>query len=230
MNTVFYAAAPAGAVLILLDGEQLRLVDLESRGSWLLGRRDPGRTPSPDIEAISTLVSREHGWFKKIDGQWFYVDNPRNMNGTYHNGIKLPRPVYGMRQPVPLEDGDVLRIDNDDPHRVSSRCVQMLFTSVPIRGSWRFCRLPFSGDTFIGRSRTCQICEPLPYLSGRHARITALNGEYYLSDCGSQAGTFLNGQRITGSVRLQEKDCISICDCRLFFLGNRLLYTSYRNA
>lgn len=222
MNTQFYTESPAGAALILLEGAQIRLYDLTRRSSWLIGRPDPGRA-LPDIEATSSLVSREHGWIKLMDDQWFYVDNPKNTNGTYRNGRKIPRPVYGMRQPVPLDDGDILRIDNEA--YTSPGSITMLFTTTLIQGGWRIYPLAGRSSTLIGRSKSCQISLSSPYLSGTHAKITLLGGEYYLSDCGSKAGTFVNGQRVTTPVRLWEKDCISICDSRFFFLGDKLLYT-----
>ena len=49
-----------------------------------------------------------------------------------------------------------------------------------------------------------------------------------MSDCGSSAGTFLNGKQVTVTTPLREKDYISICDCSFIFLGNKLLY-AHRN-
>lgn len=76
----------------------------------------------------------------------------------------------------------------------------------------------------IGRDPNCTIVESLPYIATKHAAITYQHGGYYLSDCGSPSGTFLNGKRITGAVLLHEKDCIGLVDRKYFFLGNRLLY------
>ena len=65
--------------------------------------------------------------------------------------------------------------------------------------------------------------EPLPFRIGRHAdnqliirdsrasrahaRIVLENGQYWLEDCGSRHGTFLNGQRVTRAA-LHQSDTI----------------------
>ena len=100
----------------------------------------------------------------------------------------------------------------------------MLFSTGDNKGVWTTYELSSSGVCNIGRDASCEICEDLPYFSSKHAKITGLNGQYYLSDCGSKAGTCLNGKPVSGNCLLHEKDCIAICDCTYFFLGDRLLY------
>jgi hypothetical protein len=47
-------------------------------------------------------------------------------------------------------------------------------------------------------------------LSRRHALITSFNDVAQVSDCGSQNGTFLNGQRLTSAAVLKNGDVIAI--------------------
>lgn len=47
-------------------------------------------------------------------------------------------------------------------------------------------------------------------ISRRHARLTLLTGNYALEDLGSTNGTFVNGQRVTGSRILQPGDTITL--------------------
>lgn len=223
MQTQKYTVQASGASLIVLENNQIRVFPLDIRPEWRLGRYSPDAVNPPDVLFISRIVSREHSCLQNIDGYWYYVDNPRNLNGTYHNGTKLPRATGLTRLPTPLENGDILRIDNTDRPGGSSEGVLMLFTTVPVKGTWVTYPLR-DAVTTIGRDESCSITEPLPYLSSQHAKITRLNGGYYLSDCGSRAGTFLNGKPLTSSVLLQEKDHFSICDCNYFFLGDKLLY------
>ncbi len=224
MDTQRYVAQASGAVLILLENDQVRVCELDVRPDWLVGRYDPNMPNTPDILFTSPIVSREHGWIRNIEGQWYFVDNPRNLNGTFHNGVKIPRPISGTRQPLPLESGDVLRIDNEDLDHVSANGVLMLFSTAPVKGNWTTYSLRGKAATVIGRDEGCDIVEPLPYLSAKHAKISSVNGRYYLSDCGSKSGTYLNGAPVSGNVPLREKDHIAICDCSYFFLGDRLLY------
>lgn len=225
METQRYLFQPGGAKLILLEGDQIRTCALDVRPEWLVGRIDPTRTgSSPDIPFASMIVSREHGWLRNIDGQWYYTDNPKNLNGTFYNGSKLPRSAEGQACSVPLSNGDVLRVDNEDLNRANRNGVLMLFTTGAAEGTWSTYALSRRKATVIGRGQGCDIAEPLPYLSSKHAEIRYSNGQYRLSDCGSKAGTYLNGSRLSGSAALREKDCISLCDCNYFFLGDRLLY------
>lgn len=226
MQTQAYIPHPSGASLIILEDKQIRVCPLDTQPQWKIGRYDPTASNAPDILFTSRIVSREHGWIECIDDQWFFVDNPKNLNGTFHNGIKVPRSKRGIRVPILLESGDVLRIDNKDLDYVSAQGVLMFFTTTPVTGTWTSYLLK-QPATFIGRDEPCHIVEPLSYMSARHAKITHLNGSYYLSDCGSQAGTLLNGQQVTSSTPLREKDTISICDRTFFFLGDRLLYAKH---
>lgn len=224
METQRYEARNAGAQLIIMENQQIRTCSLDERPQWAIGRYDPSGSNAPDIPLTSKIASREHGWLMNIEGQWFFVDNPKNLNGTFHNGKKIPRPLAGKKKSTPLENGDILRIDNEDLNHVNKDGVLMMFSTTAIKGQWTSFPLPNQGCVIIGRNEGCDIAEPFPYLSAKHAKISYLNGTYYLSDCGSKAGTFLNGAQVTGAVALREKDCISLCDRSYFFLGDQLLY------
>lgn len=215
------------ARLLLLENEQIREVMLDEKQEWKIGREVPDNRNSPDIVFSSAIVSREHGSLHHFNGQWFYVDNPKNLNGTFHNGKKIPRPMNGMKRPTPLANGDILRIDNENLNEVSSQGVLMLFSTMPLEGAWTICTLRKS-ITLIGSDAVCDICEPLSMMSPKHSKIAYINGHYYLSDCGSMEGTFLNGRKISSSVILREKDHIKMSGCNMFFLGNKLFYNSRR--
>lgn len=47
----------------------------------------------------------------------------------------------------------------------------MLFTTVPVKGIWTVYQLN-KHTTMIGRDNSCDIIEPLPYVSLKHAKIT----------------------------------------------------------
>lgn len=215
--------AESEARLLLLENEQIREVMLDEKQQWKIGREVPDNRNSPDIVFSSSIVSREHGSLHQFNGQWFYVDNPKNLNGTFHNGKKIPRPMNGMKRPTPLANGDILRIDNEDLNKVSSQGVLMLFITTPLKGAWTIYTLR-KRITLIGSDDVCDICEPLSMMPLKHSKIAYINGHYYLSDCGSMEGTFLNGQKISSSVILREKDHIKISGCNMFFWGNKLLY------
>ena len=78
--------------------------------------------------------------------------------------------------------------------------------------------------TVIGRNSGCDLVTPQMGTSSEHARITRYNGRYVLSDCNSQAGTYINGNRLSGAVYLKEKDRISIGSNNYVYTGDRLVF------
>lgn len=223
MQTQRYTAVKSGTTLLVLEGDQIRAISLDSKPVWKIGRYVPNMPDAPEIPVASSIVSRDHGWIRNIEGRWCYVDNPNNKNGTFYNGVKMPRPANGMRRSVVLKSGDILRVDSNDLDHSSNQGVLLQFTTAPIQGEWISQPLR-EGKVLIGRDESCDIVVPLPYFSAKHAQISFSAGRYYLSDCSSNAGTYLNGQRVEGQMPLREKDCISICDCTFYFVGNKLLY------
>lgn len=62
----------------------------------------------------------------------------------------------------------------------------------------------------IGRSSRNDICISDPFASRLHAEIRRENDQVMLVDNGSANGTFVNGQRVTGSLRLNVGDIVRI--------------------
>ena len=221
MYTLNYAPKATGAKLVVLENSRIRVYPLDQRQKWLLGRET--RKQQPDIPLLSRIASRKHGWLVGMDEEWYFVDNPENLNGTYLNGSRIPRPVSGTRKPTPLRDGDVLRIDSGDPDQKDEVTV-LLYTTHEVRGNWTMLPLGRREQLILGRDVDCDVVLQDPEISGKHAHLTCLNGRYYLSDCGSRVGTVLNGERIQCPVALVEKDHFSLCGSHFFFLGDKLLY------
>lgn len=69
----------------------------------------------------------------------------------------------------------------------------------------------------IGRHPSCEIVLGYSAVSGRHAQIALVDGEYYVEDLNSRNGTYLNGQRLQGPRRLRNHDRLDICDIALTF-------------
>lgn len=225
MNTATtrYIPEESGASLIVLEQDTVRVFELDRQAEWTVGRADPQRSAAPDIAFRSAIVSRSHGSLKQVYDEWYYVDDPNNKNGTYLNGLKIDR-GDARRHPKSLSDGDVLRIDSSDLDFARRDGVLMLFTTRPGKGVWTAFTLEGKRELLIGRGADCDLVEPLPYVSSRQARITFSRGRYYLSDCESMSGTYLNGERVKGKLPLREKDTISFSDCHILFLGSHLLY------
>lgn len=70
-------------------------------------------------------------------------------------------------------------------------------------------RIRIGADTLVGRSAACQLHLVEPEIADEHARLTVEPDGLWLTDLRTDAGTFLNGIRISGSVNLVSGDEIS---------------------
>lgn len=211
-----------GANLVLMDGDCVSVFPLEDRTEWLIGRA-VSPVPQGFIPLHSSIVSRSHGKLGKINGSWYYWNNPANTNGTLVSGRFL---TSADSAPVRLYDGDVLQIDQRNASQSVRNSVLMLFTTASVNGQWERFSLQGKSAVTIGRSTDCDIVQPLPYISARHAELLHRPDGYYLRDCGSRAGTFLNRQAITRPVRLRDKDHFRLADRSFFLVGDSLVYMS----
>ncbi|MHC4878868.1 MAG: FHA domain-containing protein [Planctomycetota bacterium] len=78
-------------------------------------------------------------------------------------------------------------------------------------------RLKTARRLSIGRSSGNRIVIPDPRCSRNHAEVVWLRGDWFVGDCGSQNGTYVNGSRILGYHRLQPGDCIRVAGSELRF-------------
>jgi len=79
--------------------------------------------------------------------------------------------------------------------------------------------------TVIGRNRSCDLVINQSGIASEHARITRNGGYYILTDCNSDAGTYVNGNPVRGAVYLKEKDMISLGSVNYLFSGGKLIYS-----
>ena len=57
------------------------------------------------------------------------------------------------------------------------------------------------------------------FISKRHARIYKEKNNYYIEDLNSANGTFLNGNKLINSARLNDKDLIDIGQIEFMFVN-----------
>ncbi|MDD2498783.1 MAG: FHA domain-containing protein [Desulfitobacteriaceae bacterium] len=70
----------------------------------------------------------------------------------------------------------------------------------------------------IGRSARNDIILRDPYISGEHARISHIDGSYFLEDLDSTNGTFVNGEKINKPLILKNGDKISFRQVEYLFV------------
>lgn len=217
MHTEMFVSKKSDAMLVVIEAGKVKNYKIDSKPEWTLGRACPGNTP--DISLSSVIAGRKHGEFICIGGQWFYVDKG-SVNGTYHNEKKIQN--MDKENIVKLCNGDVLRIDSDNLMNPDERGVWILFTTDSLGAEWVTYNL--GEKTVIGRDEQSDITVNLPYISDVHCEIVRNGNIFYLKDCDSLAGTWLNGNKIELNTILKEKDKISLCDCHFILVGKSLLY------
>lgn len=73
----------------------------------------------------------------------------------------------------------------------------------------------------IGRSPSCHIVLRSLSVGRNHGRIDPKDDKYYYTDLGSVNGSFINGQKVTGSVLLNDGDALRLGDVTLRFHAAR---------
>ena len=161
-----------------------------------------GRDPRCDINLADERVSREHLELHAGPDGWVMADLS-SLNGTWINGSAQSRALL-------KPDADiVVRVGDLDGPEVFLRCET---TEAPA----------ITGRTIvIGRDLGCDVVVDDPLASRRHAVIED-GPQAVLRDLDSFNGTYRNGQRITGSVAVQDGDQIGV--------GNQTLLWSHREV
>lgn len=70
--------------------------------------------------------------------------------------------------------------------------------------------IPIRSDLTIGRKDNNSIVLGDAHVSGNHAKIVVRNDTLYIEDLNSTNGTYINGSKINGKVKLVNKDEIKI--------------------
>ena len=213
---------PATLIIVGKKTEDVRVVYL--RSDMTMGREDDDHTV--DISLRSMIVSRAHGLFSLIDGDFYYTDT-HSRNGTYLNGKRIPQENGSDSKPVKLQDGDILRIDRptlNDPH---PDAVTMIYsTTYDKKSTWIKKELNPFQSVVIGRGDENGIALHQSYISSEHALISydRNKGSYIIINCGSKNGVLLNNREVTGSAVLYDRNVIRICDTLMFVLDGMLIY------
>ena len=178
-----------------------------------------GRDKGNDIIIRSKYVSRQHGFFRLIDGAWVIEENPSSTNGLLYNGTRISGKV--------LEEGDNIRIDSSAA--TSPDGVLIIFSS-DSKAGWQTFYLTERHEIFIGRDSGCDIKLDHISVSKYHAKIALMDGAYYLIDNNSTNGVTVNGKRVTKPVRLFEKDLIVITNSKLIFQAKMISFYCYKSG
>lgn len=191
-------------LLLIWENDALRACRLDQKQSWLVG----DNTADIGISALPT--GSRCGVFREVEGEWFYIDDPANPALTRLNGRPLPRPLRGIRQPVPLDSGTVLRITGQ-----AADAAVMLFLSGYSADGWTCHPLSRKEVTRVGGGI-------LPSTQNAPAAITYLNAQFYLTAGAGEMTLRLNRGRVPESTVLRDGDSISSEKMTMYFGGGLL--------
>ncbi len=79
----------------------------------------------------------------------------------------------------------------------------------------------------IGRDPNVDICFNDKIVSSKHAEIKKVNDSYYINDCKSTNGIYVNNEKVKGSVKLKKEDMIKIGTYVLKYIPEGELETMY---
>ncbi|HEY7348996.1 MAG TPA: FHA domain-containing protein [Ktedonobacterales bacterium] len=177
-----------------------------------------GRDPSNDIVIPAGVVSRQHAEITQ-QGNMFQIIDKGSVNGIYSQG----HPIKQKQ----LAHGDLFRIGD-----LNGTLVTLVFDSgsgapldqAPPPAMQQFALAGAPAVVTIGRAPGNTILLNHPLVSQRHAELARdpRSGVYVLTDKGSTNGTYVNGRRISGRVRLDPGNEVRIGPFRFVFTGTEL--------
>lgn len=210
------------AVLLLIEDNKIRRIALNSQICTLGRENSAGKTS--DIMIRSPIVSKHHGIFRYMSGNWFYMDSD-SKNGTFVDGHYLKHTDRMQK----LSEGSIIRIDSghdDDQYR--RKGVLIYFSLADSNQRWIRAVLDFRKKTEImcGRGDDCDIHLDTVSVSRHHGLFFRRSGELAYRDLGSTNGTFKNGERITSETAVHEKDILVLGNVQMICLGDIIIYTA----
>lgn len=120
--------------LIVIENGRLQTYALDDRPVWEVGRAAGEHVP--DIRLHAATVSRCHGKFKNMDGEWYYVDQ-KGKNGTVYNKKHLAPGPGGRLKAICLKDGDTFVFGGGETAVINSRTVWAMYVREALPDSWR---------------------------------------------------------------------------------------------
>ncbi|HMJ16450.1 MAG TPA: FAD-dependent oxidoreductase [Polyangiaceae bacterium] len=172
-----------------------------------------GRAPECEVALTDPAVAVLHAEIVLANAA-LYLRDLGARSGTWVNGVAVSSAQR-------LRDGDRIRIGNTEltlraatlpaepaRERLSASAPRLELRSGAARG---LCFALGDRECVIGRSAECQIRIDELGLSPRHARIRGSASRYWLSDLGSELGTFVAGRRLQPGeeLELQENSGVS---------------------
>ena len=223
---LFRQDIPTGAhslSVTIFDGrEQPRIVNLNATVKTVFYF---GRSQENDIVLNSSIVSGRHGRFVFVNNRWRIEDKLMYEGKGSTNGLIYNNAYISGKE---LNEGDFIRID--DGVETIADGVLFVFSASGSVDKWE--SLPFGEkrNYTIGRGEACDLVLNHVSVSRCHAVISREQDGFYLTDNNSTNGVIVNNRKISGSVKLHEKDVITITNTKIIFTSQGLHFYRYRTG
>jgi ABC transport system ATP-binding/permease protein len=175
-----------------------------------------GRDAAADVVVLDSATSRQHAVLRLEDTGWVFEDRSSS-NGSFLDGHRVSR--VPVDRPLTLalgsEDGGGCRIRLVPP--APRGAVDAHTPTVPVFSGGSSAPGLFTGTyrtssrVRIGRALDNDIVVDDLLASRHHAELrTAHDGAYELVDLGSHNGTYVDGRRVAGRIRLRDGALVAV--------------------
>ena len=178
-----------------------------------------GRGPENQLQVMADGVSRRHAQVV-ADDTGFWLEDLGSANGTLLNGQVIKRERLEHLDIITLAPGADLIVDTRRSSEVAATTRMARPATIflqPLDGPQEGGRIDIKpGELMIGRTAPAAVLVENAAVSKVHARLRRTVNSVVLEDFQSANGTFVNGERVTEAVTLNDGDRISIAGLRSF--------------
>ena len=119
--------------LILVGDTGIESYNLDLKVKWNVGR--PTSNNCPDIPLRSPIISRDHGYFRNINGVWGYIDK-NSKNGTLYNGTKMSSGLKNRYKTVLVNDGDTFLFGGGEEYSLNGKNILGVYVNTDLGDDW----------------------------------------------------------------------------------------------
>ncbi len=216
-----YGGDWAQAFLIVFTDISNEAAVITLSGNMTIGREVPGN--KPDIIIDSPIVSRKHGeFFSGREG--FYYRDLDSFNGTFINGVLYKDGDNPCKEPIRLQDGDVIRFDSRDIKKSHDNAVTIVFsTSYDKRSKWRRIK-PRTRDLMIGVSEKRLIEFERSRARWQNAIASIVDYGCALKTTSNRNNVRYNNRIVTDGCVVRNKDVFRVDNNYLYYDKGEFLY------
>ncbi len=182
-----------------------------------------GRNEGNNLVLDSEIVSNFHGFFSK-DNNDVYINDRNSTNGIFINNAKI-------HEKTALKYGDTITFESEYAKKTQTlgSGVSMIFNSELSSGLWSIFKLR-NNAVVIGRDPKADLVLNVGGISLFHGKIIYENEKYYILENSGTKGIYVNGERIIGKRKLENRDIIFIGNAKLIYDDNLLYYSKSQKS